>query len=137
MKRRDRVSVTRLEDHLAALEAKDTPTSSDCLTLGHLSRKIEALDAEFKEHHYSVIDLVGVDKQKLGEEQALMDNHEDKVAEIVLRLQQLWPDSKAALLAMHSMEQCIHLGKQLCCMEISLRTVNEAVEPLAPLTRPQ
>ena len=42
-----------------------TLTSSDLLTVEHLSNKIEVLDAEFKEHHYTVIDLV--DEQKLDE----------------------------------------------------------------------
>ena len=116
------------------MEAKDTLTSSTCLTVECLSNEIEALDAEFKEHHYAVIDLVRDDKQKLDEEQAVMNNHKDKVPKIVVRLQQLRPESKAASLAVHSTEQCIHLGKRLCCVENSLMTVNEAVEPLA--TRP-
>ena len=40
--------------------------------------------------------------------------------------------SKVASLAAYSTNQCIHLGKRLCHEEISLRTVNEAVKPLAP-----
>ena len=61
--------------------------------------KIEVLDAEFKEHHYTVINLVGDDEQKLDEEQAVMDDHKDRVAEITERLQQLRPESKVAFIS--------------------------------------
>ena len=127
-----RALVTCLEDGLNTLEAKDTLISSDLRTVERLFKKIEALNAEFKELHYAVIDLVGNYEQILDEEQAVMDDHKDKVSEIVLCLQQLWPDSKAASLAAHSTDQGMHLGKRFCYMEISLRTVNEALEPLAP-----
>ena len=76
-----RMSVRRLEERLNTLEAKDMLTSSDHLTLERLSKKIEALDAEFKKHHYAVIDLVN-DEQKQDEVQAVMNDHEDKVAKL-------------------------------------------------------
>ena len=66
-----------------------------------------------------MINLVGEDEQKLDEEQAVTDDHEDKFAEIIKRLQQLRPESKAASLAAHSTDQCVHRGKPLCQMEIS------------------
>ena len=59
--------------------------------------KAVVLNSEFKEHHDTVIDLIGDEQQKLDEEQALMDDHEDKVADITVRVQQLWPETKAAL----------------------------------------
>ena len=105
------MSVTRLEDRFNILEANDMLTSSDRVTLERLSKKIEALDAEFKDHHYAVIDLVGYDEQILDDEQPIMDDNEDKVAEIIERLQQLRPKSKATLLTAHSTNQCVLLGK--------------------------
>ena len=45
-----------------------------------------------------MIDLVRDNEQKLDEEQAVMDDHEDKVAKITEHLQQLGPESKAASL---------------------------------------
>lgn len=44
-------SVTCLEDCLDALKPKDILTSTDPLTVECLLKKIEALEAEFKEHH--------------------------------------------------------------------------------------
>ena len=75
-------SVTHLECGLNTLEAKDTLTSSDLLIVERLFKKVDALDVECKEHHCAVIDLIGDDEQILDEEQAVMDDHEDKVAEI-------------------------------------------------------
>ena len=88
-----RTSFMRLEVCLTALEAKDTLTNSDLLTTECLSKKVETLDVEFKEQHCAVISLVGNDKQILDEEQVIMDDYEDKVAEIIERLQQLQPES--------------------------------------------
>ena len=93
-------------------------------------QELDALDAEFKERHYAVIDHVEDDEQKLDEEQAVMDAHKAKAAEIMQCLQQLRPESKPASLAVHSTKQVMHLGKRLCRVEISLMTVNETVEPL-------
>ena len=84
-----------------------TLTSSDLLTVECLSNEIEFLDAELKEHHYTVIDLV--DEKKLDEEQAVMDDHKDKVADITECLHQLWPESKVASSAVHSMGHSHHL----------------------------
>ena len=90
------MSVTCLEVRLVTLQAKDTLTSSDLLTIEHLLKKVEALNAEFKEHHYAVIDLIGGDEQIFDGEQAVMDDQEDKVAEIIECLQQLRPESMVA-----------------------------------------
>ena len=55
------LSVTHRKDHVAILEAKETLTNSDHLTVEHILKKLEALDAEFNDHHYTVIDHVGDD----------------------------------------------------------------------------
>ena len=88
------------------------------------------MDVDFKEHHYAVIDLVGDDEQKLDEEQAVMGNHEDKVAEITECLQQLWPESKAASSAAHSMGHSHYLRRQLNNMERNLHLVKGKIDPL-------
>ena len=112
-----RTSVTLLEYGLVALEAKDTLTSSDLLFPECLLKKIEALDAEFKEHHYAMINLIEDDEHRLGEEQVVMDYHEDKVTQITQCLQQLWPESKAAPSAVHFTGHSHHLRRRLNHME--------------------
>ena len=56
------MSVTRLERHLNTLEDKDILSSSDVLAIECLLEKVEALDVEYKEHHYAGINLVGDDE---------------------------------------------------------------------------
>ena len=82
-------SVMHLKDRVTILKAMETLTSCDCSTVECLLKKVEALDAEFKQHHYTVIDHVGDSGQKFYVNQAVMDNHENKVAEITECLQQL------------------------------------------------
>ena len=105
------MSVTRLECCLNTLEAKDTLTSSDLVVKRRLE-KVETLDIEFEGHHYAVIYLVGDDEHVLHQEQAVMDDHEDKFAEIIECLQLLCPESKAAPSVTHPTSPHL-LGKRL------------------------
>ena len=87
-----------------------------------------SLDIEFKEYHYTVIDLVGGAEQILDEEQAVMDDHEDKVAEITERLQQLRPELKAAPSVAHLTTHSHHLRKRLNHVERIVRSVGSCVQ---------
>ena len=49
-----------------------------------------------------MIDLVSDDEHVLDEEKAVIDDQEDKVAEIIEHMQQLRPEAVAALSAAHS-----------------------------------
>ena len=126
------VSVTCLERHLNTLEAKDTQTSSDLLAVERLLKKIEALDVEFKEHHYAVIDLVEDHEQVLDDEQAIMNDYEEKVAEIIECLQELRPEAKAALSVAHSTEPLHHLRKRVNDVERNLRLVKGKINLSTP-----
>ena len=126
------VSVTCFKHRLNTLEDKDNLNSSDLLAVKSHLIKTEALDVEFKEHHYAVINLVGNDEHILDEEQATMDNHEDKVAEIIERLQQLRPEAKAAFSIAHFMDLSHHLRRRLNNVERSLRLVKGKFNPLTP-----
>ena len=95
-------------------------------------KKVDALDLVFKEHHYAVIDLVGEDEQIFDAEQVVMDDHEDKVAEITKHLQQLQPEIKAALSAAHPMGHSHHLCKRLNHIEKCVRSVKDEIEGLTP-----
>ena len=127
-----RTSVTCLERCLNKLEAKDNLSSTDLLAVEWLFKKVEALDIEFKPQQYAVIDLVGDDEHVLDEEQAVMEEHEDKVAEIIEHLQELPPEAKAALLVAHSTDPLYHLHRQLNDMESDLRLIQEEVDTLKP-----
>ena len=125
-----RPSVMVLELSIAILEAKETLTSGDCLLIERLLKKVETLDAEFKQHCWAVIDLIGDVEEQLDKEQVLMDNHEDKVAYITEQLEKLQPESKAPSSAAHSMGHSDHLHRRLNEMERNLCLAKGKNDPL-------
>ena len=72
-----------------------------------------------------MIDLVGDDNQVLHEEEAIMDDHKDKVAENIERLQQLWPEAKVALSVAHSTDPSHYLCRRLIDVESNLHLFKE------------
>ena len=82
-------SITRLEKHVVNLEEKDKLMHKNLVAIKGFIKRLESLDAGFKEHHCNVIDLVEEDKGVLMEEQAKLDDHEDKVADLMSRLLKL------------------------------------------------
>ena len=82
-----RASITRLTNRLKDLESDtDKPATLD-LAQG-MTRKLEALDSEFRTHHHALVDLVE-DEEALLTEQKILDDHDDLVAELTVCIQQL------------------------------------------------
>ena len=75
-----RASITRLRTRISDLE-----TSPDADLARRLTTRLETLVAEFKVHHYSIIDLLE-DEDALEREQEILDDHEDEVAPLIVRL---------------------------------------------------
>ena len=86
-----KASLTRLKTRLTELEAKVREPS----TLSHahkLSPKLESLDAEFKAHHYAIVDMLADDdnlEDNLAKEQDELDQHDNNIAELSVRLEEL------------------------------------------------
>ena len=59
----------------------------DGLTLQHPAQKLEKSDASFKEFHFRVLELI--DKVEQEDEQAVLDEYDNKVADATTRIQQL------------------------------------------------
>ena len=55
---------------------------------GGMTRKLDALDSEFRTHRHALVDLVD-DEETLLKEQSMLDDHDDLVAELGVRIQQL------------------------------------------------
>ena len=82
-----RASITRLTNRLKDLEKDaDRPATLD-LARG-MTRKLDALDSDFRTHHHALIDLIDVEETLQGEQNTL-DDHDDLVAELTVRIQQL------------------------------------------------
>ena len=85
----EEASVTRIDTCLRELEGKDHEPSTPTLAR-RMSQRLEALDADFKTHHLAMIDVMGDDnKDGLAQEQEILDTHDDEVASLTYRLEQL------------------------------------------------
>ena len=51
-------SNTRLECHVDANEIKEELTHADCFAIQQMIKKFEALDTEFHQHYYTIIELL-------------------------------------------------------------------------------
>lgn len=85
-----RGSLTKLSSKLGELEGKpDEPNTLE--QAQRLKSKLESLGTEFKTHHYSVIELIE-EEDELVDEQTILDQHDDIVAELETRIQKLISD---------------------------------------------
>ena len=50
-----------------------------------LKEKVDTADTEFKKHHISIVKLL--DEEYIDVEQGVLDNHEDKVLNLLTRLE--------------------------------------------------
>ena len=80
-------SITCLGSKIKELERNiEEPTTHDLAQC--LSTKLETLDAEFKTHHYSLIDLIDNDAT-LATEQGTLDPHDDDVTALTVLIWQV------------------------------------------------
>ena len=84
-----RSSVTRLSNRLKDLEADpEVPGASD--RAKHLLSKLNEADSDFKTLHYQVLDVIDErDDEALQKEQDILDEHDDIVSTLVLRIQNI------------------------------------------------
>lgn len=79
-------SITHLDDCVLKLEGKDE-TLRHKETIQWLLQKLDKLDTDFKSYRFARIDLV--EDAALDTEQGVLDEHDDKVASLAARVQQL------------------------------------------------
>ena len=131
--------ITRLEVQISKLEDKPEITHTDSVRIqAHMERFI-SLDSDFKKHHFYIIELVGEeDKETLEREQALLDDPDDRMNDIMDCLTQLGhtkpsPIVVAPLIGLeNAAEPSRLLRRRLNHMDSSLRSINLTVEPLTP-----
>ena len=91
-------SILNLEDRIAALEVKEEWTDSDAQSVLRISRMLENLCGDFKEHHVLVV--AGLEsEQDFGLEQVVLNEHQNKTMDLIDRigglLQRLAPRKSA------------------------------------------
>ena len=82
-----KASITRLTTRLKDLES-DTGQPAIVDRARRIQLKLDALDVEFRSHHHSIIDLIN-DEESLRKEQEALDEHDDLIAELSVRVSQL------------------------------------------------
>ena len=88
-------SITRLEHRVNAYEIKEELTHADCLAIQSWIKKFETLDTKFRQHHYTIVELL--DDEAVDEEQVALDDHDERVTDLIDRLQQLVSEPKEAV----------------------------------------
>ena len=121
-----RASITRLTDRLKDLVADtDKPATQD-LAQG-MARMLDAPDSEFRTHHHALVDLID-DEEALLAEQKTLDDHDDFVAELSARIQQLvnacTPSSDPPLRKIAS-RRLSHLKKALSSVTAAIASSEE------------
>ena len=80
-----RGNITRLKTKVAKLEEKETVNEKEQQTASKMMKKLEDLTSELIMYHCAIVDPIE-DQDKLTKEQAVLDNHEDKVEDTTERL---------------------------------------------------
>ena len=75
-----------MEDYVTILKVKQDLFHAHQLAIQHLLKKLEQLGTEFNEYHYSIIEMLE-NEEDLEDEQAMLDDHDDKIPDLVIRLQ--------------------------------------------------
>ena len=82
-----RANITRLTSRLKNLE-KDADKPTTLKLARGMTQKLDSLNADFRIHHHAIVDVVD-DKETLEREQTILDEHDDVIAELAERIEQL------------------------------------------------
>ena len=76
-----------MDGRIKELEGKDEKSPGDLATAQRTLKKLEELDADFKTYHFAIVDAA--EEEALDDEQTILDGHDDRIAGLVARAQQL------------------------------------------------
>ena len=82
--------LTRIERDISSLEEKETLTPSERRKIKHLKDQVKEHDQEFERRHMEVLDFIEEEDQvALNSEEKVFDEHVNRVADIIERLEKL------------------------------------------------
>ena len=120
------------------MEEKEKFKESDHLAVRHLIKRLIILDMDFRKHHLAIVETIEEDEEKLEEEQALLDEHNDRVSGFMERLLGLEFDDKpeehksSLSVSKPKPDPSHRLYKRLQYIENRMRTINDEIKPLIP-----
>ena len=125
-------SITHLEKHVIELEAKDKLMHKDLVAIKGFIKRLESLDTDFKLYHCNVIDVVEEDEGILMEEQAKLDDHEDRVTNLMSRLLKLSVEEEKFQIPLPGKPEANkRVIKWLCCIQKNMKSLNTEVESMS------
>ena len=77
-----------MKTNVEAWMNKENLTAIDLVAIRQAKGKLETLDTEFRERHVAVVDELE-DDEELECEQAILDDHDDKVTHVTVHLDHL------------------------------------------------
>ena len=121
-----RGSITRLATRLDTLERKaDQPATFDLAQ--DMGKKLANLDADFRKHHYDIVDHIDEeDEDTLCQEQELLDNHDDEIDDLKIRIKQLIVNSSSST----NSSQRKSINRKLSRLGKSITAIHDAVKHL-------
>ena len=75
--------ITHLEGQTSKLEDKPEIMHSNTVMVQGHTEKLHSLDSDSNKHHFTIIELVDEYQETLAQEQALLDDHEDKTTNML------------------------------------------------------
>ena len=117
------VSISHLAERLQNLEAKADPYH---LRLTRdIERKLNSLDADFRKHHFAIIDLIEEENEEmLSREQEILDSHDDKLDSLFVRIKLLLSAISHSLYTERQRKSCL---LKLSCLQKKILSIRDAV----------
>ena len=127
-----RSSITRLEKRIKELEGiADQPATADHAR--ELTSKLESLTEDFKQHHLELLDLIGdEDWEALEKEQDILDEHDDIVSDMNIRLKRLTRPRDSTPSPSHSNPTLRILSRKLNHLEKAITTIRDTITAIPP-----
>lgn len=128
-----RSSITRLEKRVGELEALSRqPTNIEHAK--ELLRKLESLDSEFKKVHFEIVDIIDErDDETWEREQEILDEHDDQVDSLKVRVQLLCSteDMPTDDPVKMSVRQLAHLEREIALIRTDIKEIPEDMEDIS------
>ena len=123
--------LTRIERDIAALEAKETMSPEDRRKAKRLDEQLREIDRDFEQRHCEVLDFIKEDdKTTLDIEETMFDEHVNRVADFIDRLEILKGGKESAVAPTVSAEPSRGLAKRLRFMDKEKEAIVESVRSI-------
>ena len=116
---------------VADMEHKASLSPTDKMVAKHMEQKTYDLDKDLREYHYSHLDLMEEDEDFDGE-QAILDEHEEKISNILDCLYVLLNPTKPTIGVFADPRHHMHVEKHLSHVDNRLARISDELKEVKP-----